>query len=207
MTSRRRSINNAESLPPDGGHLKNQGRAAVARRHTQPAWSDGKKYWMETCRTVVLAVLGGIAAIQLLKPREQKIAFAGEVLSTKLRIRADAIEQFTAASYAYTVAAYKACKYPLDKGAMDSFETNQNEQRTLARMRLERSFDLVPLTHSLRDIDNVADSLHRMCRSSAPYDTWNDLRRELQRKNADVAGVAWRALELDQGQNGDNLAG
>jgi hypothetical protein len=161
-------------------------------------WSDSKKFRAETWRKVILAIIGALAAIWILKPSERRAEFAGEVLSTKLKIRADAVEQFSTASYAYTVAAYKACRSRPDSDAMSVFENEANEQVRLARNRLARSFDNVDLTSQLTDAENLSDKLHRMCKNQPADPNWEQVRHELKQKDVDLAGNAWKALDLSK---------
>src|SRR5579864_4851604 len=81
-------------------------------RRKNMAWTESYKFWMETLRAVGLGVVGAILAVVFLRPTEQRVDFSGEVESTKLKMRADAITEFETASYLYTAAANSACKSP-----------------------------------------------------------------------------------------------
>ncbi len=168
----------------------------IAKNSNRPDWNERDKFWAETARTVCLAILGSLAALWLLKPSENRMDFAGEVLSTKLKIRADAVEEFSQASYFYTVAAYGACKYR-NSETMDKFQGEANERFVLARDRLLRSFDNADLTSQMIQIVGLATKLHDMCKYPQPPDPkWEETREELKEEDSHLAASAWQSLEL-----------
>jgi hypothetical protein len=171
-----------------------QSRSGLDRNKTP--WSEREKFRAETWRTVLLGVLGSVAALWILKPWEQRADFAGEVLATKLRIKADAVEQFSLASYAYTVAAYKPCRDTSDTEAKRVWETEANVGVHMARSRLARTFDDTDVTKQLAEIVRMSNELHTLCTKGWSNADRDSLRKALEEKDDSLAGRAWDLLDL-----------
>lgn len=103
-------------------------------------WSERQKFWWETGRTVVLGIAAAYLAAIILQPSERRLQHEGEVESTKLKIRAEAIEKFSSASHSYTAAAFSSCNNPDDKKAKHEFHGQAYVNFQQATLRLERSF-------------------------------------------------------------------
>ncbi|MEM6686047.1 MAG: hypothetical protein AAF617_09715, partial [Bacteroidota bacterium] len=69
-------------------------------------WNEQTKFWAETLRIIILAVVGGFIAFTWLDPNERKkeyeLNYEAEIDKQKLLIRTDVIDSFFKSSYMYT---------------------------------------------------------------------------------------------------------
>jgi hypothetical protein len=126
-------------------------------------WTDKQKFCAETSRTIVFALAGTIAAIMFLKPSDQRAQFSAEVQSTKLKLRADAVEEFANASYLYTASAYAACTNEKDEAAKAKFQGESNLKFRLAGDRLSRMFAETSVPSDWKIVYALSNEMHDVC--------------------------------------------
>jgi hypothetical protein len=163
-------------------------------------WDDSQKFTAETVRTIVLAVIGAIAAVIVLKPAENSVDYAAELDKTKLSIRSRVVDEFLTASYQYTAVAYDACGG--DPEAMKKFRGGSVDAFRTARNRLVVYFDGGETFGSqLAAVDEATAALKELCISNVTptaKDQWEVVRQRLRGADNDLAIAALKSLALFQ---------
>jgi hypothetical protein len=145
-------------------------------------WSDTTEFWADTIRTVVLGVLGALAATFLLSRFSDSD-------KTVRDIRAQAVEKFLIDSNAYSSAVYDLCKNG-GKDALARYESTLANYHG-SRDTLTVYFDDDEFRSRVQDIEKKEEVLFAICKDGkVNEEKWVTLRNELKAANLNLARSA-----------------
>jgi hypothetical protein len=145
-------------------------------------WSDSKRFWAESLRTVVFGVLGALAATFFLSRYSESD-------KTVRDIRAQAIEKFLIDSNVYSSAAYDLCKNG-GSAALAHYESTLENYHG-SRDTLTVYFDDDEFRSRVQDIGQKEAALFSVCKDGKVNDDkWTALRNDLKAANLNLARIA-----------------
>lgn len=158
-------------------------------------WSDSRKFWAESIRTIILAGLGVLGVYLIVEPLKNKRAYEAELDKERLSIKSKLIDQFLNSSHKFTAIASDACNG--DPGAMQQYENELRDIYTNDRTRLSLYFTKDDtIQKELASIYKLDSLLHRYCKDGASVDLWEPVRSELKSRHLKLVQRAMEIIKL-----------
>ncbi|WP_263418391.1 hypothetical protein [Terriglobus albidus] len=155
-------------------------------------WSDSRKFWAETCRTMILGAVGAFLSLKFISHVDD---LDKALIGTQMTLRSNAVEAFIAASRQYSVAAGDFCAFNRNR---DKFESENVDVFRTSLTRIQAYYAKRPL---IIDQTNVArglsDELFKKCNGNPDSSTkaqWHDSKKALDDANTKLASMALEEL-------------
>ena len=150
-------------------------------------WGNSRKFWAETWRTIVLAILGAAATAKIINHYVEKDKVD---LDTMVSLRAKAVDEFITASHKYTVAAAEFCSTGTNQTEFEG-ELIDSYRTSMIRVQAYYPKD-TDIESQIKLIQSQSDSLHKTCgkRKDLTKSAWDTPRTDLISANNQLMKIA-----------------
>lgn len=144
-------------------------------------WSDARKFWSETIRTMAFAILGTIGLYCVVSRLNNQRAYEAELDKEKLSIRSSAIDQFLNESHKFTAIASDALRTGSPE-SIDGYENRKRDPYTQSLMKIRLFFANDSEINGMIDKINLLDrQLHNFMKvETRKKEDWEPVRQQLK---------------------------
>ena len=166
-----------------------------------PDWDESKKFTYESIRMLVVVILGFIATISIVQPRENSVGHSSFLEKEKIRIKKEVVDDFLRTSYLYASSVYKVMSN--DTGLNKNKETELYEltyrnyrvdlNRMIVYFKIKKSIEHYSL---VKKSTNLKYKLRQMYLNKTNRKDWEKLRSNFKLVNNEIAELALRSIGL-----------